>query len=535
VEGDAFVAKISADGSTLLYATLLGGPRSENFFGGGGNPGIAVDAAGHAYVTGETDSGAGFPTTPGAFHRTGGTLFITKIHPSGGSLVYSTLIPGYALGDAIAVDALGQAYVTGGGGGLPTKNPFMPTLSPSGAFVLKLNASGSDVVFSSYLGGSVGFGNGFDVDYATAIAVDAAGDIYVGGRAASRDFPRVNAAQPVHGGASIDGFVTKIHRSGAFIIYSTFIGGNDRDTVMGLAVDASGSVHAAGFTASGNFPAVNPLQAFGGGNDAFVTRLTPAGSAIAFSTTIGGSSSDLGQGVALDSRGNVYLAGQTYSPDFPVVRPLPPSFGSGLEGDAFITKLSAGGASILYSTYFGGDNLEYASAIAVDAAGSAYITGSAFYANVGTLPIVGGFQPNPGAGGPPFFGNIDAFVAKVADDSGACPAEITDRVEVFKLGQQGLWFSPIRFEWILIRNISSGPLRGPLVLAIDDLRNAVLLGSTRTTSCLGSARTPLLLVPIDRDGALAPDESALAGVWLYRTWFGTISYHARLLASMPVQ
>lgn len=531
-DSDVFIAKVSADGSTLLYSTLLGGPYGENF----DSAGIAVDAAGHAYVTGNTGSGADFPTTPGAYHRAGGSLFIAKIHPSGASLVYSTLIPAQARGEAIAVDALGQAYVTGGFSGVfPTKNPFMPTLAAAGAFVLKLNAAGSDLVFSSFLGGSTPGGD-FDTDVATAIALDAAGDIYVGGRTSSDDFPRVNAAQAARGGGSIDAFVTKIHASGSFIIYSTFIGGNDRETVLGLAVDASGSAYAAGFTSSANFPAVNALQSYGGGaDDAFVTRLTPAGSGIAFSTPLGGSSMDLGFDVALDSRGNVYIAGRTDSSDFPLTRSLGPSFGTGVEGDAFVTKLSAGGASVLYSTYFGGDRLEFANAIAVDAAGSAYITGDALYGLVSGLPIVGGFQPNPGGAPPPFFGNIDGFVGKIADDSGRCPDEITSRFRIFKLGQQGPWFSPLRFEWILVQNISSEPIQGPLVLAIDDLQNGVLLGSTRSTSCLRPTGTPLLMVPVDRDGVLSPDEAVLTGVLLYRTRLAPMSYRTRILAAVPAQ
>jgi hypothetical protein len=534
---DAFVAKVSADGATLLYSTLLGGPSGENFFGAGGNPGIAVDAGGHAYVTGQTSSGAEFPTTPGALYRGGGSLFITKVDPAGSSLVYSTLFPANARGDAIAVDALGQAYVTGGvEGPFPTKDPFMPTLSSIGAFVIKLNAHGSALVFSSYLGGSAGpQQNIFDVDYGTAIAVDAAGDIYVGGRAASRDFPRVTPAQAVHGGDTIDGFVTKIHSSGTFIIYSTFVGGSDRDTVTGLAVDASGSAHVAGFTGSSNFPSVNALQGDAGGYDAFVTRLSPSGSAIIFSTVLGGSGQDLAWGLALDSRGNVYVTGEAGSTDFPLVRPLPSSFGTGVAGDVFVTKLSAGGRSILYSTYLGGDNLEFGAAVAVDGAGNAYVTGSAFTARTATFPIVGGFQPTPGAASEPFGGNIDAFVAKIADNSGSCPDEITDRVQVFKLGLQRLWFTPIRFEWVLIRNISSGPVPGPLALVVDDLQNAVFIGSPHRTTCLGDGAKPVVIVPVDRDGVLAPDESVLTGVWLYRTGLGPIAYRARVLASVPLQ
>ena len=525
-ETDAFVTKVSPDGSEILYSTFLGGSASENRISFG-DPGITVDAAGCAYVTGTTGSGDDFPTTPGAFQRSGGSLFVSKLDPTGSMLVYSTLL-GYGVGDAIAVDAAGHAYVTGGitiQDGFPTRNPLQTT--PGTAFVLKLNQQGSDLVFSTPLGGTsrAGGHQSDDIDYGSAIAVDAAGNVYVGGRARSPDFPVLNAAQPVHGGSTLDGFVTKIHASGSFLMYSTFLGGGDRDMIRGLAIDSTSSVYVAGFTASDDFPVVNPLQPqLGGDYDAFVTRLSPAGSAFTFSTYLGGSSTDVAWDLALDIQGSIYISGLTQSADFPVVRPLSSEFGSGVNGDAFVTKLSAGGSSVLYSTFLGGDWLDIGRGLAVDAAGSAYITGSTF--TPGDFPTVNAFQPQ-------FGGAIDAFVAKISDESGACPPEISDRFQMFRLGVQILWFTPFRFEWVLIRNISTGPIAGPLALVIDDVRNGIFIGSAFRTSCISPEGDPLLLVPLDRDGVLSPDESTLAGLWFVKTRLPPIGYSTRVLAIPP--
>jgi len=526
-ESDAFVAKVSPDGSTLLYSTVLGGSSHENYFVGGA---VAVDGAGNAYVTGETLSDD-FPTTPGAFRRTGGTVFAAKINPSGSALVYSTLI-GNGRGHAIAVDAFGQAYLTGlrHDRAFPTRNPLMATLADHGAFVLKLNASGSDLVFSTYLGGSAGFGESeFDEDQGTAIAVDPAGHVYVGGRALSRDFPVVNAAQPQHGGATLDAFVARIDASGQFLHFLTYLGGSGRDMVTGIAVGLDFTVHVAGATASANFPSVNPLPV-GPPDllDAFVTRLSATGSAILFSTRIGGPNLDSAGGIALDQQGAIFVVGSTDG-GFPQVRPLPPAFGTALGGDAFVMKLARGGSPILYSTYLGGDGLEWGAGIALDRAGSAYVTGSTFMlGSTGTFPIVGGFQPVAGGG-------IDAYVAKIVDDSGTCPDEITSRVLVTRFGQQRLFLTPVLFEWVVLTNVSPDPIAGPLALAVTDLQNAAYIGSSRTTTCLGEPRTPYGVVPIFGDAVLAPGESALTGVWLYQSQAGAVTYSTRVLSAVPLQ
>ena len=526
-ESDAFVAKVSADGSTLLYCTVLGGSSHENYFVGGS---IAVDGGGNAYVTGETLSDD-FPTTPGAFRRTGGMVFVAKINPSGSAFVYSTLI-GNGRSHAIAVDPAGQVYLTGLrlDRAFPTRNPLMATLADHGAFVLKLNASGSDLVFSTYLGGTAGFGDSeFDEDQGTAIAVDPAGHVYVGGRALSRDFPVVNAAQPQHGGATLDAFVARIDASGQFLHFLTYLGGNGRDMVTGIAVGLDFTIHVSGATGSSNFPLVNPLpveppNVF----DAFVTRLSASGSAILFSTRIGGPNTDSAGRIALDQQGNIFVVGSTEG-GFPLVRSLPPAFGTGLGGDAFIMKVARGGTSILYSTYLGGDGLEWGADIAVDRAGSAYVTGSTFMlGSAATFPIVGGFQPTIGGG-------IDAFVAKIGDDSGACPEEITGGVLVTRFGQQRLFLTPILFEWVVLTNVSAEPMAGPLALAVTDLQNAAYIGSPRTTTCLGEPHTPYGVVPIFGDAILAPGESALTGVWLYQQSQAAVTYSTRVLAAAPLR
>jgi hypothetical protein len=538
---DAFVAKVSADGSSLVYSTFLGGPEGENVFVHGGDPGIAVDAGGYVYVTGQTFANSGFPTTEGAFRRSldreGMAVFVAKLDPTGSALVYSTYI-GFGRGDAIAVDASGHAYVTGGleSADFPTRNPLQPTLTDWGAFVLKLNPAGSDLVYSTYLGGTAGLVGepGINQDYGTAIAVDPAGHAYVGGRARSLDFPTTtNAVQPVHGGGLIDSFVAKIDRSGRFLWYSTFLGGSDRDQAEDLAVDPAGSVRVVGSTMSTNFPTVNAWQPVsGGGFDAFVARLSTGGSILLFSTYLGGASWDQGTGLALDPRGNAYVTGQTESADFPLVRPLGPSFGTGDGLDVFVTKLPFWGTEPLYSTYLGADGGESGSAIAVDASGNAYITGSVSHNGTilepggSSFPTVNPFQPE-------FGGGNDAFVSKIADDSDADCHELAGAVEVFRLGVQHVWF-PIHFEWVLVRNISAGPVAAPISMVMDDLRNAAFIGFSRT-SCLSPPGDPFVTVRAHPDGVLTSGELTLAGLLFWKTSPGPITYTPRMLSGVPAR
>jgi len=394
--GGSTVAKIKADGSALVYSTVIGGADCR---------GIAVDASGSAYVTGFTNS-TNFPTASPLQDTYGGAndAFVAKLNAAGSALVYSTYLGGSGddQGNGIAVDASGSAYVTGStySTNFPTASPLQPTNrgSWSNAFVAKLNAAGSALVYSTYLGGSGG-------DEGHGIAVDSSGNAYVTGSTGSTNFPTASPLQATNGG-SRDAFVAKLNAAGSALIYSTHLGGNSDDSGEGIAVDSSGNAYVAGWTTSTNFPTASPLQPTWGGGayDGFVTKLNAAGSALVYSTYLGGSSYEYGYGIAVDSSGNAYVTGFTGSPNFPTASPLQATYGG--NSDAFVTKLNAAGSALVYSTYLGGVGLyDYGYGIAVDSSGNAYITGQA---STG-FPTV---NPLPGGGG--------SFVAKIAEPGANC-------------------------------------------------------------------------------------------------------------------
>jgi len=358
----------------LSYSTYLGG-RDTDF----GNA-IAVDASGNAYVTGNTTS-RNFPTKNSvqASLAGGSDVFVTKLDPTGSTLVYSTYLGGSAdeSGNGIAVDGSGNAYVTGStnSANFPTKNAFQAALGGgSDAFVAKLDPTGS-LIFSTFLGGSVH-------DAGNGIAVDGSGNAYVTGSTASANFPTKNGFQTALGSNNGNAFVAKFDPTGS-AIFSTFLGGSAHDAGNGIAVDGSGNAYVTGSTASANFPTKNPLQpALGGGEDAFVTKLDPTGSALVYSTYLGGSSDDFGNGVAVDSSGNAYATGGTRSTNFPTASPVQGTCGGCSSGkpNAFVAKLNAAGSALVYSTYLGGTGNvsggDFGNGIAVDASNNAYVTGT---------------------------------------------------------------------------------------------------------------------------------------------------------------
>jgi len=261
-------------------------------------------------------------------------------------LAYSTYLGGngYDLGYGIAVDQAGDAYVTGSttSPNFPTVNALQPASGGYDAFVTKLNANGSALLYSTYLGGS-------DSDQGKGIAVDQAGDAYVTGSTSSTNFPTANALQPARGSYGSDAFVTKLNASGNNLVYGTYLGGSGNDGGNGITVDSAGNAYVTGSTSSTNFPTVNALQpaynesAYGGGRyDAFVTKLNPSGSALVYSTYLGGSDDDGGYGIAVDQAGNAYVTGFTASSDLPTVSALQPAYGGGYN-DAFVTKIGSYG------------------------------------------------------------------------------------------------------------------------------------------------------------------------------------------------
>jgi uncharacterized protein (TIGR03437 family) len=352
----------------LIYSTYHGGSGLDYAYA------VAVDSIGNTYVTGGAGS-TDFPTT-GALQsvlRGAEDVFVTKINPSGSARLYSTYLGGGGPdeGHGIAVDVQGNAYITGSTGSLdfPTKNAIQGTTGGSGdAFLTKLNPSGSALVYSTYLGGSA-------QDNGTAVAIDAAGNAYVVGSTFSVDFPTRNPFQSTKG-AQEDAFVAKINPAGSAWVYATYLGGNNVDEGNGIAVDAAGSAYVTGYTASTNFPVASPYRGSNAGAvDAFVSKLNPAGSALVYSTYLGGSATDYGTAIAVDSSGSAYVTGIVTSDDFPVVNPIDATLGSHAVDDAFVAKFNASGSSLMYSTYLGGGSTDDPYAIAVDKAGNAYITG----------------------------------------------------------------------------------------------------------------------------------------------------------------
>jgi hypothetical protein len=239
------------------------------------------------------------------------------------------------------------------------------------------------LIYSTYLGGNLD-----DTGY--GIAVDSAGDAYVTGLTYSTNFPTMDPLQPANDGGG-DAFVSKINPSGSALVYSTYLGGSGYDLGYGIAVDSAGDAYVTGLTYSSNFPTMNPLQpAFGGGNyDAFVAKLNPSGSALVYSTYLGGSGDDFARGIAVDSAGNAYLDGRTTSTNFPTMNPLQATNGG--SADAFVAKLNPAGSALVYSTYLGGsgyENDQGHGGIAVDSAGSVYVTGDTDSSNFPTTPGV---------------------------------------------------------------------------------------------------------------------------------------------------
>jgi hypothetical protein len=408
---DAFVTKLNASGS-LVYSTFIGGTSVELA------KGIAVDESGSAYITGQTSS-SNFPTTSGAFQRTyGGGLdaFVAKLSADGSSLVYSTYLGGsaYDAGNAVALDALGNAYITGqtNSTNFPTLNPLQATGGGSqdgDAFVTELNTTGSALVYSTYLGGS-------SLDRGNGIAVDGSGNAYVAGFTRSSDFPTQNPLQAACASCPTyaDAFVAEVLSGGSVLGYSTFLGGSGDDQALGITVDSTGNAYITGFTYSNNFPITQgALQVFLRGlSDAFVTKLTPDGSAEAFSTYLGGSDVDLGNSIAVLS-GNIYVSGDTYSNDFPLASATQTACGTGncSNGTAFTSELNLSGSALVFSTYLGGSGTspagDHGNGVAVDASGNAYLAGETTSTDLHT---VNAYQATFGGG----VDVGDGFVAKIS-------------------------------------------------------------------------------------------------------------------------
>lgn len=461
---------------TIAYSTYVGGSGDEDVvsptqFGFGDFGDIAVDGAGDAYLVGNTTS-TDFPTA-GAYQPAnagGADAYVTKLAADGSTVIYSTYLGGAGneQGRGVALDAAGEAYVVG-----LTSSTNFPTVSPAQAanaggndgFVAKLSADGASLVFSTYLGGS-----GQDAE--NGVAVDASGSAYVAGETTSSDFPTLNAYQSSLRGVS-SATVAKYSASGA-TVYSTYIGGtgtnsaaNEGDRALGVAVDSTGSAYVTG-TGTADFPTTpgafqsgaNAASCVGfifGGCHVFVTKFDPTGSSLTYSTLIGGTSSETAHEIKLvpgcASSCNVYVAGETLSSDYPTTAGAFQTkcrcgFGSGM-----VSEVNATGSALIYSTYVHGPGFSIAEALAVDSAGDAWITGTT---RSGQYPVTAdATQPKKSPGAGKGLASYDAYLTEL-NPTGT-----------------GLVFST--FEGGKGEDIGEG-------LAIDSSSNVYLSGRTRSAN-----------------------------------------------------
>jgi hypothetical protein len=411
--GDAFVAKVSADGSALIYIVYIGGSNADD------GRSIAVDSEGNAYIVGKTKSDqTSFPVKSGpdpTYNGGTGDAFVAKVNAAGTDLVYA----GYIGGDDseephdIAVDAAGNAYVTGWTGSDETTFPVKPKDGRLGvyggggdAFVAKVTVDGRDLEYAGYIGG-------MNSDTGYGIAVEGAGIAYVAGRTDSSEgtFPVNYGPGLIYNGGG-DAFVARVMVDGRDLEYAGYIGGDGVDAALSVAFDAAGCAYVTGLTASKEtiFP-VKPkdgrLATYKGGVDAFVAKVTPSGGGLVYAGYIGGSSSDSGHGIAVDLAGQAYVTGSTDSTEasFPV-KGCPDLMTYKGKTDAFVAKVRADGSRLVYAGYIGGSESDIGLGIAVDRAGNAYVTGHTLSSEA-SFPVKAGHDPT-------YNGDLDVFLAKVS-------------------------------------------------------------------------------------------------------------------------
>lgn len=367
------------------YSTYIGGGNRDYGYG------ITVDSSGCAYVTGQTNS-TDFPTTPSCYQpalNSGYDVFVTKFSATGNALIYSTYIGGSGTdrGFGIGVDNKSRAYITGDTNSInfPIQNAHQSSNGGGfDAFLFRLYSTGG-LSFSTYFGGS-------NDDNSRSIAVDSDGNIvFTGKTASSTNFP-ISAGSPTWGGGTTDAFAVKF--SGYSFKFSRLIGGNGDDEGYGIALDYWGRIYVTGSTTSSDFPRRGGYQnTYGGNGDAFVTKIQSTGDDVLYSTYLGGTNTDAGYGITVDIGPNIYVTGQTASTDFPTINPAQSTFNGST--DAFVTKIHKTGTSLVYSTFLGGTYYESGNGIVVDANGYAYVVGKTNSSNFTTVnPVQGTLAGN---------------------------------------------------------------------------------------------------------------------------------------------
>ncbi len=390
---DVFIAKLNTDGSALVYATFIGGSGNDQ----AGS--ITVDDNGNALITGRTAS-PDFPIVfgGGSSYVSSQDVFITKVNSSGAIAASRYLSAENSLGTGIAVDSAGNAYVTGvtSSATFPTTAGSLMTVLPNlsiAAFVVKLDSS-LNLIYGTYLGGS-------NHDSSDAIAIDSSGHAYVTGATGSIDFPTTRGAfKTVLKEGTINAYVTELSSEGNGLVYSTYLGGSNSDSAGGIALDAAGNAYVAGIATSPDFPTTSgaystskPSAGFTA--TGFVAKVNAGGATLGFSTFLGGNNTDGCSAIAVDASGNVFVLGQTYSPNFPTtpgaLKTQPSTTGDSWAPDLFLSEFNPAGSSLIYSTYIGTIALDNLGGLALDANRGVYVEGDTQSLNYPTT--ASSFQP----------------------------------------------------------------------------------------------------------------------------------------------
>ena len=399
-----FVTKLDSNGQ-ILYSTYISGSQGVPFGSVGGQH-IAVDSDGSAYIIGNTPSGFPLvnPVRP-SFGGGGQDAFILKLSAEGSALIYSTYLGGSGsdLGLSIAVDQAGNAYVCGktSSTNFPIANPFQAELKGTySAFIAKVDSAGAKLAYSTY------FGGGPSADGAFAITVDDQGKAFVAGETQSTDLSVIAAFQSRYGGGFSDGFFATLNPEGS-LLFCSYLGGSAKDSVSGIKVATNGDIYLAGDTSSADFPTLDALQPqLKGSFNAFLARYNPQSNKLIFSTYLGGSTRDEVMGFALDSEDNALVTGSTDSEDFPTTADAVQTSRSGGAHDGFVSVLSSDGKKLIYSTYLGGSgDIDNVQGVALDNAGNVFLAGEAS----ADFPIENPILPYPGAESAGFVLKADLF------------------------------------------------------------------------------------------------------------------------------
>jgi len=471
----------------LTYSTFLG-------FQGSGSS-VAADSSGNLFITGATNQ-PNFPTTSGAFNTTAGVAYVAKVNSTGSALVYSTFFGGTTnsgiageSGPFLALDSSGNVYLTGSTTATDfpvTSGAFQKQIGnsqASNAFVSKLDATGSTLVYSTYLGGT----NGIDVGY--GVTVDSFGDAYVVGVAGSSDFPTTSSAFQTlnNGGAgsgiSGDGFVTEIDPDGKRLVFSTFLGGTGGDFATSVIIDSAGAIYVAGGTASTDFPTQNPYQSTlnGTGFNGFITKFAPGGSTLDYSTYFGPGGANLGatvvgvdglgeayvsggaayakfnaagsaliysapalsvgSGFAVDASENMYVAGVTNAAGLPVANAIQDTYNGG--NDCYIGVVNLKTSALVFGSYLGGSEREFGCGAALDSKAHVYVTG--WTGSINFPVLAGGLSSS-------FTCCTNAFLTKIDPSAAATAvASVTPTNLTFQGTTEGM-------QTVTVKNTGATPL-----------------------------------------------------------------------------